>query len=351
MQGQLRFGGKIGPGKFESAVVAARIIPLSELMQIPGFTDLTPEQMWHVTHTPANMQWVSRPVHWMQRGRSAATLTGIDPDYQVEQVQLENRVRSDLHRAVSSAATGDARLLDQLEIGAPSMVSGTHNLEELLGGDRGDGPIVFMFDVPDARTTEPFHEIDTAGDREERVRLALRRWNSDFLDLVPKFASELHARLRDVHVCRWHAEGQALLYFVEDADGNTVVWVGWDPHTFTEPTPPFWETLPPAVHRFLTDVHPGFTMLDGESYGLAQPSYMSTFATWAGWLGAIPDWNREDVIGSTSMLWLTGNGFDTALCSSPELAVGEVAVLFEDQFDVSELGKELDTLMLSALRL
>lgn len=351
MQGKLRHGGQIGPGKFDSAVAAARIIPLSELVQIPGFTDLAPEQMWHVTNTPANMQWVSRPAYWHQRGRSAALVNGIDQDHRAEQVQLENRVRSELHRAVSSAAAGDARLLDQLEFGAPSMVSGTNKLQELLGGDRGDGPIVFMFDVPEVHATAPFLEIDTAGDREERVRLALRRWNPDFLDLVPDFASELHARLRDVYVCRWRSEGQALLYFVEDADGNTVVWVGWDPHTFTGLTPPFWETLPPAVHRFLTDVHPGFTMLDGESYGLAQPSYMSTFATWAGWLGEIPEWNREGVIGSTSMLWLTGNGFDTALCSSPELAVGEVAVLFEDQFDVSDLGKGLDALMRSALRL
>ena len=106
------------------------------------------------------------------------------------------------------------------------------------------------------------------------------------------------------------------------------------------------------MRQFLSDVHPGFTMLDGESFGLAQPSYMSTFATWAGWPDGIPDWDdRQDVIAPTNMLWLTGNGGDTAVCSSPELTVGQAAVLFENDFTVTELGPELDRLMLTPLRL
>ena len=116
------------------------------------------------------------------------------------------------------------------------------------------------------------------------------RWNTEFLDMVPGFAAALHTRLRDVRVCYWYGEGPALLYFVEDADGDIVVWVGWDPRIHTGPTPPFWETLPAPVRQFLIDVHRGFTMLDGESFGLAQPSYMSTFAAWAGWPDGIPDW-------------------------------------------------------------
>lgn len=34
----------IGKGKFESAVVAARIITLAEIVNMPGFADLTPDQ-------------------------------------------------------------------------------------------------------------------------------------------------------------------------------------------------------------------------------------------------------------------------------------------------------------------
>ena len=134
-------------------------------------------------------------------------------------------------------------------------------------------------------------------------------------------------------------------------DGDIVIWVGWDPRFNTAPPPPFWETLPASVRTFLTDVHPGFTMLDGESYGLAQPSYMSTFAAWTGFPDGIPDWDTPDRIASTNMLWLTTNGGDTAWCTSPELEVGQVAVNFEGDFSVSELGPELDQLMLQPLRL
>jgi len=348
MQGEFSVPATIGKGKFEAAVVAARIIPLAEIVEIPGFTELTMEQTQRVAFTPANLQWVSRPVYWMQRGRSAALLRGVDLDYQTDQVRLENRVRADLHRIVATAAAGDSSLLDQLEFGAPSTVSGDPKLQELLGGGRG--PIA-MLDSPAADMAGPLHEIAASADPAERVQLALMRWNPDFLDIVPGFATALHTRLRDVRVCYWYPEGPALLYFVEAADGDSVVWVGWDPRISTGAAPPFWETLPLAVRQFLSDVHPGFTMLDGESFGLAQPSYMSTLAAWAGWPDGIPDWDREEVIPSTAMLWLTGNGGDTVLCTSPDLAVGEAAVLFENDVSVGELGPELDRLMLWPLRM
>ncbi|MFB8281023.1 hypothetical protein [Nocardia colli] len=348
MQQEFSVPATIGRGKFDAAVVAARIIPLSEIVEIPAFADLTTEQTQRLAFTRANLQWVSRPVYWMQRGRSAAMLRGVDPDYRAAQVQLENRVRAEFRHIVATAAAGDSRLLDQLELGAPSTVSGVLELRELLGGGRGPLAIV---DSPTADMAGPFGEIAAAADAAERIRLALLRWNPDFLDLVPGFATALHARLRDVRVCYWREEGPALLYFVESTSGDSVVWVGWDPRTFSGPTPPFWATLPRAARRFLRDVHPGFTMLDGESFGLAQPSYMSTFAEWTGWSDGVPDWDRAEVIGSTAMLWLTGNGGDTVLCTSPELAIGEVAVLFENDFRVQELGPALDRLLLWPLRM
>ncbi|WP_069167122.1 hypothetical protein [Nocardia altamirensis] len=345
MQDEFSVPAVIGKGKFEAAVVAARIISLAEIVQIPGFTELTSEQMYRVAHTPVNLQWVSRPVYWMQRGRSAEWLRGVHPDYRADQVQLENQVRTDLYHRVATAAAGDARLLDQLDVGGYSMVSGIPKLLELL--DEGGGPL----HVPDSPVvdTGPWRAITASPDPNERAQLAVSLWNPDFLALIPGFAKALRTRLRDVRVCDWDQEGAALLYFVEAADGDIVVWVGWEPRLSVEPRPPFWATLPSAARRFLSEVHAGFTMLDGESFGLAQPSYMSTFAAWAGWPADIPDWDRDDVLASTSMLWLTGNGGDTALCTSPNLAVGEVAVLFEGDFSVSELGPELDRLMLSPL--
>lgn len=349
MQHEISVPATIGKGKFEAAVVAARIITLAEIVNIPGFAHLTAEQMQRVAFTPVNLQWVSRPVYWMQRGRSASLLKGVHPDYQTNQVQLENKVRAELQHIIATAAAGDSVLLDQLEFGAPSMVSGLPKLHELLGDGRG--PIA-MVESPVADMGGPFGEIAAATDPAERVRMALTRWNHEFLDLVPGFAAALHASLRDVRVCYWHGEGPALLYFVEDADGDIVVWVGWDPRIWTGATPPLWETLPAAVRQFLRDVHPGFTMLDGESFGLAQPSYMSAFATWAGWPDGIPDWDdRQDGIASTDLLWLTGNGGDTAVCTSPDLTVGQAVVLFESDVTVSELGPELDRLMLTPLRL
>lgn len=339
----------ISKGKFDAAVVAARIITLAEILYIPGFTELTPEQMSRVAYTPFNMQWVSRPVYWMQSGRSAQWLRGVDRDYQANQVALEEGVRAKLRHVVATAAAGDATALDQLDYGVPSTVTGPRKLEELCAADE-----VAVFESPVPDMAGPFGAIALSGDAAERVQLALARWNDDFLAMVPGFADALRTRLRDVRVSFWREDGVALLYYFEGADGAPLIWVGWDPRFNTGPTPPYWETLPAPVRTFLTDVHPGFTMLDGESYGLAQPSYMSTFAAWAGFPDfpdGIPDWNTEDRIASTQMLWLTTNGGDTAWCTSPELEVGQVAVNFEGDFSVSELGPELDQLMLRPLGL
>ncbi|MFG1791187.1 hypothetical protein [Nocardia sp. NPDC049149] len=344
MQDEFSVPALIGKGKFEAAVVAARIITLAEIIQIPGFIELTSEQMLRVARTATNLQWVSRPVYWMQRGRGAEWLRGVHPDYRADQVRLENEVRSELYHVVATAAAGDARLLDQLEPDGPTTVSGIRKLLEL--SEEG-GPL-HLPDSPVA-DTGPWRAIAASPDPSERARLAMSLWNSDFLALVPRFAATLRTRLRDVRVCNWDLEGAALLYFVEDANGDILVWVGWEPRLSVEPRPPFWATLPAAARQFLSEVHAGFTMLDGESFGLAQPSYMSTFAAWAGWPADIPDWDRDDVIASTSLLWLTGNGGDTALCTSPNLAVGEAAVLIEGDFSISELGPELDSLMLSPL--
>ena len=159
MQDEISVPATIGRGKFEAAVVAARIITLAEIVNIPGFADLTTEQNQRVAFTPANLQWVARPVYWMQHGRSAALLRGVHTDYQADQVQLENRVRADLYQIVAAAAAGDCGLLDQLEFGAPSMVSGLPKLQELSGD--GQGPIAMM-ESPVADMAGPLGEIAAA---------------------------------------------------------------------------------------------------------------------------------------------------------------------------------------------
>lgn len=117
----------------------------------------------------------------MQRGRSAAFLQGVNPDYRNDQVQLEDTARAELQRVVAMAAAGDCSLLDELEFGGPSMVSGLDKLRELTGDGRG--PIT-MVDSPVTGMTGPLGQIAASADAAERVRRALARWKREFLDMV-----------------------------------------------------------------------------------------------------------------------------------------------------------------------
>ncbi|OHV00495.1 hypothetical protein [Mycobacterium talmoniae] len=100
--------GRIRKAKFGAAVTASRIISLAEVVQMPGFTDLSPEHMWEVANAPLNLQWLSREAHWHKRGRSAAYLAGLDPGWQAQQIELENRVRQQLRDIVAALAAVDA---------------------------------------------------------------------------------------------------------------------------------------------------------------------------------------------------------------------------------------------------
>ncbi|PQM44430.1 hypothetical protein C1Y40_05413 [Mycobacterium talmoniae] len=114
--------------------------------------------------------------------------------------------------------------------------------------------------------------------------------------------------------------------------------------------PPFWATLPGAARGFLSHVHAGFTGVDGESYGLAQPSYMATLAAWAGWPTGIPGWRDDTGICATRLLWLSGSGDNMALCTSPDLPPGQAAKVWaEGETEVTDFGAALDELLLTAL--
>lgn len=333
-------------GKFESAVVPARIIPTAEIATIPGIEQLSADQLPYVVHTPVNLQWMSRAVYWLQRGRSAAALgSWVDPGWQQDQVRLENEVRATLHRVIAAAASGDSTALDELVGAIPTTVSQSAKLLELVADDKAA-----VFDLP-VEMPHVWPEIAATADPAERAALALGMWNADFCALVPEFYSLLQTRLVDVRIALWQTEGPALLYFVEDGEGDATIWVGCHPDIHAGRTPPFWDTVPSPARRFLTEVHSGFTMLDGESFGLAQPSYMSTFAHWCGWDGGIPEWERDGDIESTQLLWLTYNGSDTVYCTSPHLPAGQLITYSEDDHRIQDFGAALDALMVSALRL
>lgn len=189
--------------------------------------------------------------------------------------------------------------------------------------------------------------IAAAADAAERAERALALWNRGFLDLVPDFAVLLRDRLADVRVCELGDEW-VLVYLVRADDGSTLVWLGWHPDTFGA-APPHWGSVPEPVREFLIGVHAGFTAPDGESYGLAPPVDMATYARRAGFTGPIPEWDGG--IPAERLLFVTRDGGLLEYCASPDLPAGRIALVYEGDVDPrEEFGAALDRLLCGRLR-
>lgn len=94
-------GSRTAPGgQVVSAVQIDHIISLVEVVQMDGFAQLTPAEMYAVVNSPANLQWLSPAVNGGKSSRSVAYLDPVDPDFQREQVALENTVREKLQTAI-----------------------------------------------------------------------------------------------------------------------------------------------------------------------------------------------------------------------------------------------------------
>jgi hypothetical protein len=72
------------------------IVPLAELVQMPGFTLLTPDNMYAVANAPLNLQWLSGRANLAKSSGSAADILGVDPQWQRDQIALEQEVRAQL---------------------------------------------------------------------------------------------------------------------------------------------------------------------------------------------------------------------------------------------------------------
>jgi hypothetical protein len=79
-----------------SYVSPDHIVPLAEIVNLPGFTKLNAQNMYVVTRAPANLQWLSVPVNISKNSRSVALMSGVDAQWQADQVVLENQVRRQL---------------------------------------------------------------------------------------------------------------------------------------------------------------------------------------------------------------------------------------------------------------
>jgi hypothetical protein len=77
------------------------IIPLAEIVNMPGFTKLRAEYMYVVTRAPINFQWLSERANLSKQSKSVAAMSGVDPTWQAEQVRLQNEVRARLQDVIN----------------------------------------------------------------------------------------------------------------------------------------------------------------------------------------------------------------------------------------------------------
>jgi hypothetical protein len=66
------------------------------MMQMPGFMQLTPRNMYAVTRAPFNLQWMSESANKSKSSRSVAGMKRVDPRWRDEQIALEDEVRPQL---------------------------------------------------------------------------------------------------------------------------------------------------------------------------------------------------------------------------------------------------------------
>ncbi|HKT03811.1 MAG TPA: hypothetical protein VJT31_30140 [Rugosimonospora sp.] len=84
------------------AASPSRIVPLAEIVNMPGFTGLTAQNMYAVIRAPLNYQWLSWSAQRSARSRSVALMEGVDPRWQAAQVALHDRIRQQLQGIIAS---------------------------------------------------------------------------------------------------------------------------------------------------------------------------------------------------------------------------------------------------------
>lgn len=84
-----------------SKVSPDHIIPLSQLVNLPGFTELTPEQMYALSRSPLNLQWMSASANLSKQSRSAALVSGADPQWVESQQALEQQTLQQLQDVIA----------------------------------------------------------------------------------------------------------------------------------------------------------------------------------------------------------------------------------------------------------
>ncbi|OBF70133.1 hypothetical protein A5750_24980 [Mycobacterium sp. 852002-51613_SCH5001154] len=87
------------------AVVVDHIVPIAQLMYVPGFLNLPAEYMYVVANSPRNLQWLSAYANGMKNSDSIARIGDADPKWVQEQIQLENDTRATLQDLINQLLT------------------------------------------------------------------------------------------------------------------------------------------------------------------------------------------------------------------------------------------------------
>ncbi|HVV09523.1 hypothetical protein [Amycolatopsis sp.] len=72
------------------------IVPLAEIMNMPGFVRLTPDSMYRIVNAPLNMQWLSRKANRSKQSRSVLGMRNVNPEWQQQQDELQQQIRRQL---------------------------------------------------------------------------------------------------------------------------------------------------------------------------------------------------------------------------------------------------------------
>lgn len=76
------------------------IVPLAELVQLPGFSQLTARNMMAVANSPSNLQWLSNAANTTKFSRSGVAIKPFDPAFTTTQHALEETARKGLSQLI-----------------------------------------------------------------------------------------------------------------------------------------------------------------------------------------------------------------------------------------------------------
>lgn len=82
------------------AVTADHIVPLAELINLPGFTRLSADEMYMLSRAPLNFQWLSRATNFAKSSRDVGFIENLDPAWIEDQQALHDTVRSQLEEII-----------------------------------------------------------------------------------------------------------------------------------------------------------------------------------------------------------------------------------------------------------